>query len=87
MRIPIPELLLEWRKRSVAAGLTPTTERAALTLYSALARRPALFRGAERALKALPVLAAPDAWKAGRAWPRPAARTFHELWEGGELDP
>jgi L-lactate dehydrogenase complex protein LldF len=86
VRIPIPELLLEWRRRSVDAGLTPATERAALSLYAELARRPPLFRAAQRVLKALPVLAAPRAWKAGRAWPRAAPRSFRELWNGGELD-
>jgi L-lactate dehydrogenase complex protein LldF len=84
VRIPIPELLIEWRERSVRAGLTPVLERASLGAFARLAQHPALFRAAERALRALPVVG-PTAWKAGRAWPRPADRTFRERWEDGDV--
>ena len=82
VRIPIPELLLEWRRRSVEHGLTPKLERVALSAYSAAARHPRLFSAAERLLRALPIV--PSAWSDTRAAPRPASRTFLERWREGE---
>jgi L-lactate dehydrogenase complex protein LldF len=83
VRIPIPDLLLEWRRRSVEQGLTPMLERVALTAYTAAALRPALFGAAERLLRALPVV--PSSWSDVRGAPRPAARTFRERWEKGDV--
>jgi L-lactate dehydrogenase complex protein LldF len=82
VRIPIPELLVEWRRRSVEAGLTPKLERAALGAYTAAATRPGLFAAAERLLRALPVV--PPAWADGRGAPTPAQRTFRERWREDE---
>ncbi len=89
VRIPIPELLLEWRREAQEAGLTPWKERAALAGLGAVATRPRLYRtaaklgtraGASRAARALPML---GDWAAERALPRPSPRTFRQLWRAG----
>ena len=46
VRIPIPELLLEWRREAQEEGLTPWKERAALMGLATVATRPALYRAA-----------------------------------------
>jgi len=84
VRIPITDLLLEWRRRSVEAGLAPRTERIALGVYGALGERPALFGAAARALRSLPVVAQ-GAWSEGRGPLRPAERTFRERWKDGDV--
>jgi L-lactate dehydrogenase complex protein LldF len=85
VRIPIPDLLLEWRRRSVQAGLAPLAEGVALSAFAAAARHPGLFGTAERLLRVLPALAAPSAWTRTREAPRPAVRSFRELWDAGEV--
>ena len=89
VRIPIPELLLEWRREAQEEGLTPWRERAALAGLAKVATRPGLYRvagkvgtrlGGTGAARALPLL---DAWARERALPRPSARTFRELWREG----
>jgi L-lactate dehydrogenase complex protein LldF len=72
VRIPIPELLLAWRRRAVDEGLTPRAERAAFRAFSAVATRPGLYRAAGRLVAAtggrmaryLPVL---GSWESVRA--------------------
>ncbi|MGD8278653.1 MAG: lactate utilization protein B [Gemmatimonadota bacterium] len=89
VRIPIPSLLLEWRRRAVADGLAPAGEKPAMRLYAALAKRPALFRFAGRLLRRvprrllgrLPVL---SRWAAVREPPVPSARSFLERSGGGD---
>lgn len=89
VRIPIPELLLEWRREAQEAGLGPWKERAALAGLAGAAVRPGLYRltgkvgsmlGATRAARALPML---GEWSRDRALPRPSPRTFRELWREG----
>ena len=89
VRIPIPELLLEWRREAQEQGLTPWGERTALAGLAAVATRPGLYRLAGRigtrlggtgAGRALPML---HAWARERALPRPSARTFRQLWRDG----
>ena len=83
VRIPIPDLLIEWRRRSVEQGLTPWWERAAMSGYAGAALRPGLFGVAERLLRALPVV--PPAWTDERTAPRPAGRSFRERWQDGDV--
>ena len=84
VRIPIPKLLLEWRKRAVDEGFAPAGEKPAMRLYAALATRPRLFRFAGallrrvpgRLLGRLPVL---SRWATNREPPVPSARSFLSL--------
>jgi L-lactate dehydrogenase complex protein LldF len=89
VRIPIPDLLLHWRERSVNEGLTPLAERLGSHLYASLAQRPAAFGVAGEALRktpwrplarALPVL---RSWTSDREAPRPSPKSFRELWQEG----
>lgn len=92
VRIPIPELLLEWRRRMVAADLTPSSEAAALRAFSAAAVRPGLFHGAGRAFRILPtrgplslgrrMLPMLGSWERGRSALTPNRPTFLEDPEG-----
>ncbi len=89
VRIPIPELLLEWRREAQEEGLTPWKERAALKGLATVATRPGLYRaagkigsrlGATGMARSLPML---GDWAADRALPQPSPRTFRELWRKG----
>ena len=89
VRIPIPEMLLEWRREAQEEGLTPWKERAALKGLASVATRPGLYRlagkigsrlGATGVARALPML---GEWAADRALPQPSRRTFRELWREG----
>ena len=89
VRIPIPELLIEWRREAQEEGLTPWKERAALKGLASLATRPRLYRvagrvgsqlGATGAARALPML---GEWARDRALPTPSRRTFRQLWRTG----
>jgi L-lactate dehydrogenase complex protein LldF len=48
VNIPIPDLLLEWRRRSVEAGLTGGGERAAIRLWRSAMTSPGRYRTASR---------------------------------------
>lgn len=87
VRIPIPELLLEWRRRAVEAGLTPMGEAIALKAFAGAAVRPGLFRRAATALagrsgrvarRMLPVL---KRWEQGRKELEPDSPSFRERWK------
>ena len=89
VRIPIPELLLEWRREAQEQGLTPWKERAALAGLATVATRPGLYKLAGRigarlsgtgAARALPMM---GEWARDRALPKPSRRTFRELWREG----
>jgi len=89
VRIPIPELLVHWRERSVEAGLTPSTERIALKAFTAAAQHPLLFRAAGSLLRhtpwrsggrSLPVL---GGWMQEREAPEPSPKSFSRLWQEG----
>ncbi|MYZ50225.1 LutB/LldF family L-lactate oxidation iron-sulfur protein, partial [Propylenella binzhouense] len=46
VRIPLPNLMRHWREKEFERGLQPATQRFGLSLWAALARRPALYRAA-----------------------------------------
>lgn len=92
VRIDIPELLLELRRQSVRAELTPNWLGRSLRMYARTATRPRLWRAALRLGGALGRIPARDGWisKApghGRAWtehrdlPQPATTPFRSWWE------
>lgn len=89
VRIPIPDILLHWRERAVAAGLVPATERLGMRAYAAVAERSGAFAAAGAGLRfvpwalggrALPVL---GGWSGERTPPELSPRPFHRLWKEG----
>jgi len=89
MGIPLPDLMRRWREQSFAAGWSPSAERWGLGLWSALARRPVLYRLVARVAaavlkrlgsKGIARLPLTSGWTAGRDMPAPAGRTFSDLW-------
>jgi L-lactate dehydrogenase complex protein LldF len=89
VEIPLPELLVLWRKRAVEAGLSPMVERLAMRAFAGAVTRPALFEAAGSALphvpwevvgRALPVV---GGWTRGRAAPEPDAVPFLRRWREG----
>ena len=98
VKIPLPELLVEHRRRAVERGLAPRIERSGIGAYAFIASRPILWnsgttggRVAARlldrggSLKAgwVPGLAG---WLKERDFPAPARRSFRELWRRGLKD-
>ena len=89
VRIPIPDLLLHWRRRGVEERLAPAGEGFGSKFYAALARRPGAFTAAGGLVRAtpwqtmgrsLPVL---GGWMAERDAPVPSPRSFRDLWRDG----
>jgi L-lactate dehydrogenase complex protein LldF len=90
VKIPIPRLLLTWRHRAVAEGLTPGWEKAAMAAFRKVMESPALYRLFSKALRGLPLpqdlLPLLRAWTEGRGALRPSPKPFHELWREMEED-
>ncbi|MDX1647844.1 MAG: LutB/LldF family L-lactate oxidation iron-sulfur protein [Longimicrobiales bacterium] len=89
VRIPIPELLVHWRRLAVEEDLAGRGSEWASRAYAALASSPATFRAAgtllrwtpwRKAGRALPVL---GGWLQEREAPRPSPRSFRALWKEG----
>ena len=89
VRIPIPELLIHWRERTVDEGRNATSERLGMKAFAGLAERPGAFSAAASALRwtpwraagrALPVL---SGWVQERDAPSPSPRSFRDLWREG----
>jgi L-lactate dehydrogenase complex protein LldF len=92
MKIPLPDLMREWRMQEHAAGGGTRTARLGLKLWGWLARRPRLYHkmarlgvgflgalGATRggAFRSLPLA---GGWTRHRDMPAPQGRTFQQLW-------
>ncbi|MEZ4606183.1 MAG: lactate utilization protein B [Deinococcales bacterium] len=92
VKIPIPELLLEHRKRAVERDLTPKAESLMIGAFAFLAKRPGLWDMGTKAARFgaqfltddgflrgayLPVL---GQWLKERDFPAPAKRSFKEIW-------
>src|SRR5271156_2071820 len=91
VKIPLPKMLRQWREREFAKKLVPPVWRTGLSLWSWVARRPALYHAltavASRALgwagrsrgrfRSLPLAAG---WTGVRDLPAPEGRSFHSLW-------
>ena len=89
VRIPIPGLLLAWRRRAVASRLNPALESGAVKAYASAMTHPARYRMAAKALRTLPVLfdnpllPMAGVWREQRARLEPSRKSFRELWEEG----
>lgn len=90
--IPLPQMLVTQRERSVSAGLQPKGEGAALAAFAGTMTRPRLYRLAARTARlapwgagVMPRLGLPllKAWQSGRDFPAPAKKSFRELWAAG----
>jgi L-lactate dehydrogenase complex protein LldF len=90
VRIPLPKLMRNWREREFERHLQPATARYGLGLWSAFARRPALYRFASSlAMRLLgwlggkgrlPALPFTGGWTGHRDFPAPQGQTFQSLW-------
>lgn len=95
VKIPIPELLVEHRRRSVTRGHTAPSERAAMGAFAFLATRPSTWAGATSLGRSGTRLFSRDGYVSGewlpglRAWlqerdfPEPARKSFRQLWREG----
>lgn len=95
MRIPLPKMMRHWREREFEKHLTPATQRAGLSAWAFLARRPRLYRfatglmartlgrfgGRRGRFSSLPLA---GGWTAHRDMAAPEGRTFQDLWAAGE---
>jgi L-lactate dehydrogenase complex protein LldF len=91
MKIPLPGLMREWRRREFASGAGSAVGRSALKAWSYLARRPRLYHLATRlgiatlsalgrtrgAFRSLPLA---GGWTRHRDLAAPQGRTFQQLW-------
>jgi L-lactate dehydrogenase complex protein LldF len=91
VKIPLPKMLRHWREREFAKKLTPPVWRTGLSVWSWVARRPALYHllteAASRVLgragrrrghfRSLPLS---GGWTGVRDMPAPEGRSFHSLW-------
>lgn len=98
VKIPLPELLIEHRRRAVERGLTTTPERLAMGAFGFLAKRPAYWNGVTGLGRSTGRLLSRDgylsaawlpalqAWLQERDFPAPAKRSFRQLWREGLRD-
>jgi len=91
MRIPLPRMLRDWRRKAFEAKLMPPRARAGLAVWAWLAARPALYRaitgpamrllaamaGRKGRFRALPLA---GGWTGGRDLPAPQGATFQAQW-------
>jgi L-lactate dehydrogenase complex protein LldF len=86
VRIPIPRMLLEWRARTVDAGLRPKEEARMMKRFAEAAIRPSRFRRLGRLVAATPRFLRQTVpllrdWAAPRAPLEPAFRSFLQRWK------
>ncbi len=89
VRIPIPELLLSWRRRAAEAGMDSRAKAGLLKAWTAVATRPGVYRAAGAMLHALPEpvrrvpLPVVGGWREVRKDPEPSRASFRDLWREG----
>ncbi|MBU0725664.1 MAG: iron-sulfur cluster-binding protein [Alphaproteobacteria bacterium] len=91
MRIPLPKMMRQWRKREFEKKLSPTTYRTGLGLWAFFAKRPALYQAAtglamrvlgrlgrgKGRFRSLPLA---GGWTSVRDMPAPQGQTFQQLY-------
>jgi L-lactate dehydrogenase complex protein LldF len=91
VKIPLPDLMRQWRERAFEARIAPRAARWGIGLWAFIAQRPLLYRivaasaarmlgfiGRERGrFRALPLA---EGWTRMRDLPAPEGRTFMSLW-------
>ena len=91
MKIPLPKMMRHWREREFKQKLSPAPYRAGLSLWTFIARRPALYHamagigsrvlgvvGRRRGrFRTLPLA---SGWTNVRDMPAPEGRSFQSLW-------
>ena len=90
MQIPLPKLMRHWREEEFSRHLSPVTQRWAIRLWAAFARRPWLYRvstiltitaggliGRKGRFRHLPLAAS---WSDWRDFPAPEGETFQSRW-------
>jgi len=91
VKIPLTQIMRHWRNKAFAAGIPSSAFGAGLKLWSAVARRPGLYRIAARiAARAMRLIAAKrgplrsfpilQGWFAERDLAKPAATSFQAQW-------
>jgi len=92
MRIPLPRMLRDWRRRQFEAGQTGTVARWALKSWAFWAKRPGLYRFfAGKKMRVLGALGRrkgrfksmimAGGWTGSRDLPAPQGKTFQDLWD------
>ena len=92
VKIDLHHMLLWLRKSAVDSDLTSWSERWVMRIFAAMMKRPGLYRlGRTLGWIAQRILAPPGKglrvphWSAGRDFPPLAKKSFHQLWEEGEI--
>jgi L-lactate dehydrogenase complex protein LldF len=91
VKIPLPQMLVTLRERTVQQGLSGGLEAAAIGSFRFVMTHPALYQAASKLARfvpwpeklpqwGVPVL---SDWQKSRDFPGPAAQSFREAWESG----
>jgi L-lactate dehydrogenase complex protein LldF len=94
VKIPLPQMLLTLRQRTVDQGLSPAAERGAIGSFRFVMTHPALYQAASKLARyapfgtnmpewGLPVL---RNWQQSRDFPAPARKSFRDVWNEGLKD-
>lgn len=92
VKIDLHHMLLRLRQSVVNASLTPSIERWIIKLFAATMKRPWLYRHATGVVRTAQEFLAREGkgfqvprWSLGREFPPLAKKSFHELWNEGEI--
>ena len=93
VKIDLHHMLLWLRKSAVDSSLTSRGERWIMKMFTATMKRPVLYHWTRRLGRMAQRILAPRGkglrvprWSAGRDFPPLPEKSFHQLWEEGEID-